>query len=117
MVKSAPRQPATTAWCVLLLVVSWFGIERAERTLQADDDVMQRSRAMYAALNSYADTGVIVFEYGASGKDQHTFATSFNRAPRGFRLEFNKQGGDRYVVWGDSDAFHTWWKTTGQQFD
>src|SRR5262249_40925853 len=30
---------------------------------------------------------------------------------------FTKQGGDRYVVWGDPDAFHTWWKTTGQQFD
>jgi len=117
MVKSAPHPAATTAWCVLLLVGSWFAGENVERTTQADDDVMQRSRAMYAALKSYADTGVVVFEYGASSTDRHTFATSFSRAPRGFRLEFNKQGGDRYVVWGDPDAFHTWWKTTGQQFD
>jgi hypothetical protein len=78
---------------------------------------MQRSRAMYTSLRSYADSGVVIYEYGASSKDRHTFTTSFNRTPRRFVLDFNKQGGDRYVVWGEPEAFHTWWKATGQQFD
>src|SRR5439155_11559779 len=48
---------------------------------------------------------------------KHTFTTYFNRAPRHFLLDFRKQGGDQFVIWGDPDAFHTWWKTTGQQYD
>jgi outer membrane lipoprotein-sorting protein len=86
-------------------------------SLNAADDTLQRSRAMYGELRSYADTGVVVYEYGSSTKDRHTFTTYFNRTPRRFYLDFNKQGGDRYAIWGDADAFHTWWKATGQQFD
>jgi outer membrane lipoprotein-sorting protein len=85
--------------------------------IKAADDVWQRSKAMYAALTSYSDTGVVLNEYGANSKDRHTFITAFNRAPRGFYLDFTKQGGDRYVVWGDPAAFHTWWKTTGEQYE
>lgn len=87
------------------------------RPLLAADDVMQRSRAVYAQLQSYADTGTVVNEYGSDATDRHTFVTRFNRAPRRFYLEFNKQGGDRFVIWGDPDAYHTWWKTTGQEYD
>jgi hypothetical protein len=83
----------------------------------AADDVMARSRAMYAALQSYADVGTVTYEFGVSGKDKHTFSTLFRRTPRRLLLDFRKQGGDRYVVWGDPDAFHTWWKATGQQSD
>ncbi len=82
---------------------------------QATDDVLARSRAMYAALNSYADTGVALKEYGVPSsaiKERHTFTTYFSRAPRGFYFEFKKENGDRYVIWGDPEAFHTWWKTT-----
>lgn len=85
--------------------------------LGAADDVFQRSRARYGELRSYADSGVIMNEYGSSSTDRHTFATYFARAPRRFLLDFKKQGGDQFVIWGDPDAFHTWWKTTGQQFD
>jgi hypothetical protein len=92
-------------------------VRLAQPALVADDDVLQRSRGMYAALRSYADSGVVIYEYGTSSKDRHTFTTSFSRTPRRFLIDFNKQGGDRYVVWGDPDAFHTWWKATGQQFD
>jgi hypothetical protein len=84
---------------------------------RAADDVMQRSRAMYAELRSYADTGTVINEYGVSGTDRHTFTTVFRRTPRGFVLDFRKQAGDRFVIWGDPDAFHTWWKTTGVQSD
>src|SRR5438477_116161 len=85
--------------------------------LTAADDILQRSRAMYGDLRSYADTGVVLEEYGSSSKDRHTFATNFSRTPRRFFFDFRKDGGDRYVVWGDPEAFHTWWKTTGVEED
>lgn len=101
------------------LTISAFAVGTATTSvrLTAADDVLQRSRDMYAALRSYADSGVVVEEYGASSKDRHTFTTLFNRAPRRFYHDFTKQGGDRFVVWADPEAFHTWWKTTGVQED
>jgi outer membrane lipoprotein-sorting protein len=86
----------------------------------ATEDVLERSRAMYASLSSYADTGTIVKEYGSAkdpARDRHTFTTYFQRSPRGFFFDFEKEGGDRYVIWGDPEAFHTWWKTTSVQSD
>jgi hypothetical protein len=85
--------------------------------LRAPDDILARSREMYGALRSYADSGSVEVEYGATSADRHTFTTLFNRAPRRFLFEFRKQGGDRYVIWGDPDAFHNWWKTTGVRSD
>lgn len=82
---------------------------------QSASEIVQKMRDAYGALSSYSDSAVIVRDYGTT--DRHTFTTYFNRAPRHFLLDFYKQGGDRYVVWGDSDAFHTWWKTTGQTTD
>jgi outer membrane lipoprotein-sorting protein len=79
--------------------------------------ILEKTRETYLALKSYSDTGEVIDEYGTGQKDKHTFATYFTRTPRHFLLEFNKQGGDRFVIWGDPDAFHTWWKTTGQQTD
>jgi outer membrane lipoprotein-sorting protein len=78
-------------------------------------DILQKMRDAYGAMKSYSDTGVIIHEYGVT--DRHTFTTYFNRAPRHFFLDFHKQGGDRYVIWGDPDAFHTWWKATRQTTD
>jgi outer membrane lipoprotein-sorting protein len=79
-------------------------------------DILQKTRAAYVAMSSYSDSGTVFEEYGTA-KDKHTFTTYFTRVPRHFVLDFRKQGGDQYVVWGDPDAFHTWWKTTGQQYD
>jgi outer membrane lipoprotein-sorting protein len=84
---------------------------------QSSDAILQKARDAYAQMQSYSDTGVIRYEYGASSQDQHTFSTAFIRKPRHFLLQFHKQGGDEYVIWSDADAFHTWWKTTGQQTD
>ena len=75
---------------------------------------------MYGELRSYADSGVVLREYGSRtdpSRDRHTFTTYFSRSPRRFLLDFRKQGGDQFVVWGDPDAFHTWWKTTGGRYD
>lgn len=84
---------------------------------QSGDEIVKKMRDTYAALTSYADTGVVIIDSGFPTLDRHTFATSMCRTPRHFILDFRKQGGDRFVIWGDPDAFHTWWKTTGQQTD
>ncbi len=89
----------------------------AAANAQNAGEILNRTRATYGAMRSYADTGVVVYEYGTASQDRHAFTTSFNRAPRHFLLDFRKQGGDRYVIWGDPEAFHTWWKTTGAQYD
>lgn len=84
---------------------------------QSAESVLQKTRDTYGQLKSYADTGVVINEYATSSEDKHTFSTAFSRSPRHFLLDFHKQGGDQYVIWADPDAFHTWWKTTGQLTD
>lgn len=82
----------------------------------SSDDILARSQAAYAALHSYADTGSVDTEYGPPGgvlREHHTFKTLF-RAPRHFLFDFVKaDDADRFVVWADDEAFHTWWKATG----
>jgi len=106
---------------VILSVALWGVTLAAEvfvpRGVAAAEDLFARSRAVYGSLQSYADSGIVLYESGPSIKDRHTFTTIFNRAPRRFVLDFHKLGIDRYVIWGDPDAFHTWWRTTGQRFD
>ena len=108
------RLLVTDLWRVVAAIsaAAWIAGSNVPR-LRAADDILQRSRAMYGELRSYADTGVVLEEYGSGSKDRHAFTTNFNRAPRRFSFDFSKDGGDRYVVWGDPDAFHTWWKATG----
>lgn len=84
---------------------------------QTASDILQKTRITYQELKSYADSGTVVNEYGTSSEDRHTFSTEFIRTPRHFLLDFHKQGGDHFVIWGDPDAFHTWWKATAQQSD
>jgi outer membrane lipoprotein-sorting protein len=84
---------------------------------ESPEAILQHVRETYAAMQSYADHGVVIKEYSESTRDRHTFTTAFNRAPRHFLFDFHKQGGDRFVIWGDPGAFHTWWKTTDQQTD
>lgn len=80
------------------------------------DDVLAGSQAAYTALKSYSDTGTVDVEFGPPGgtlKEHHTFKTLF-RAPRHFLFDFVKaDNADRFVVWADDEAFHTWWQTTG----
>jgi outer membrane lipoprotein-sorting protein len=111
MAGSAERRRVLAMGAALVVVAAILPPARAA------EDIWQKSRALYAGLRSYADTGVVVVEYGRGSMDRHTFITSINRAPRRFYFDFNKQGGDRYVIWGDPEAFHTWWKTTGAHDD
>jgi outer membrane lipoprotein-sorting protein len=93
------------------------GLASAAFAQDSPEGILQRTRATYAALSSYSDSGVVVVEFSASAQDRHTFTTYFSRAPRHFLFDFHKERGDRFVVWGDPDAYHTWWKTTDQQSD
>jgi outer membrane lipoprotein-sorting protein len=76
--------------------------------------ILEHSRSVYGALTSYSDTGTAFKEYGPSSHDESHFKTAFTRAPRHFLFEYHKPSGDHIVIWGDPDAFHVWWKATGQ---
>jgi outer membrane lipoprotein-sorting protein len=83
------------------------------------DDVLAKSKAVYAGLKSYSDTGTVDEEYGprnAHGHDRHTFKT-FYRGPRHFYFDFVKfRGTDRWVAWSNDDnTLHIWWKTSHQE--
>lgn len=79
--------------------------------------ILEHVRSAYGALSSYSDSGTVLYEYAPTAHDEHKFSTAFNRNPRHFLLDFRKGSGDRIVITGDPDAFHTWWRTTGQVAD
>lgn len=82
---------------------------------RVQSDALARTEKAYAALESYADTGTVIYEYGTSSVSHHTFKTYF-RAPRHFYFEFNedrKDGGNRYVLWGEGEDFQEWQSDTG----
>jgi len=86
------------------------------RVTASSDDLLTKTQAAYAALKSYSDTGTVDVEFGpANGvvRERHTFKTFF-RAPRNFFFDFVKaDNADRFVVWANDEAFHTWWQATG----
>src|SRR5262245_51264858 len=81
----APRRTIEIVATCLGVVVAMSSHSRAA------DDVLARSRAMYAGLRSYADTGTVLHEFSVSSKERHTFTTYFNRSPRRFYFDFKKE--------------------------
>jgi outer membrane lipoprotein-sorting protein len=82
----------------------------------SSEDVLEKTQAAYAALKSYSDTGSVDTEFGPKEglvREHHTFKTLY-RAPRHFLFDFVKaEDADRFVVWSDDEAFHSWWQATG----
>jgi len=83
-------------------------------------DLLELSRAKYAALKTYSDTGTVKTELVLAGNtdpptvETHTF-TTFYRAPRQYFFEFKKDpnvGDERFVIWADNEDFNTWWSAT-----
>ena len=81
-------------------------------------EVLAQSRAKYAAMQTYTDTGSITTEFAlnraAPTAEHHSFRTAY-AAPRKFFFDFtkgDKPGGERLVIWGDGENFHTWWSAT-----
>jgi len=101
----------------VLSLLAFFTVSGMDPAAQ-EPDVLARSRATYASLKSYSDTGTVDVEFGPASaplRERHAFRTHY-RAPRHFYFEFNEDkraGGERFVIWSDLDAFHTWWSTTG----
>jgi hypothetical protein len=86
------------------------------------EDVLAKTRAAYAALKSYADSGTVLDEF-LGFTDRSTFRTLFIRNPRyllidhrevasedanGRRLPMN----NRTVLWMENGELHTWSNTT-----
>jgi hypothetical protein len=83
------------------------------------EDVLTRSLAAYAALQSYADSGGVVGE-GAGREDRFAFRTYFTRDPRNLLLNFRFLGnlyltgnrwvpGDhRIVIWMEEGEMQSW---------
>ena len=101
---------------IALLLLSTFFLTR-DTPLSAQD-VFTRTRAVYAALESYSDTGTVLFEFGPAASlaaERHVFQTYY-RAPRHYFFDFTedkKAGGERHVVWSDDEAFHAWHSLIG----
>ncbi len=97
-------------------VLVWTCLAFLAGNCAAADDLLSRSRAAYAALTTYSDTGTVDAEFGnapSPSRERHTFRTLF-RAPRLLLFDFTKAANaDRFVVWSDEETFHTWWKATG----
>lgn len=82
-------------------------------------EIIDKSRAVYAALTSYADTGTVTTENAPPGatartpvmRERHAFST-FYRSPRSFLFSFRKVSGEQFVVWSDGGDFQTWWSAT-----
>ena len=113
---SSSRNGATTTWIGVAVALA-----AAHGRAQVPDaaELLARSRAAYAALRSYGDTGTIVVEARSPGApplvERFTFRTAF-RSPRHFQLEFGDRrvpGGERLVIWCDGADFQSWWSATG----
>ena len=97
-------------------VCASFAWTPGSRVVASSDDVLAKTLSAYAGLKSYSDTGSVDTEFGPRNglvREHHTFKTFF-RAPRHFLLDFVKaDNADRFVIWADDEAFHTWWQATG----
>lgn len=104
-----------------LIVCLLLSSSVARRSLASSfaEDVLTQSRAKYAALKSYADTGTITTELTLPGNsdatvERHSF-TTFYRAPRQYFFEFKKDpnvGDETFVIWANTAEFNTWWSST-----
>lgn len=112
--KIAPTGLATGAIIILTFALASLGTTPTA----GNDDILSRSKAMYASLKSYADTGMVEETFGpgkSPSHERHTFKT-FYRGPRNFLFDFVKfRNADRFVVWSDDNALHTWWKAIHQE--
>jgi hypothetical protein len=100
-----------------LLLSAWRD-SRPDKIEVRAEDVLERSRAAYAALHSYSDAGTVLTEERPPGApliaERHTFTTYYS-APRHFFFDFREDpraGGDRLVIWCSGEAFETWWSAT-----
>ena len=112
-------KPTLIALGALSAATHMGGFPGERRTAAFDaEDVLARSYAAYAALNSYADSGTVVDESNGF-RDRFTFRTLQTRQPRNFLLDFRYagseydngfkiDGGERTVIWMQNGDLQTW---------
>lgn len=99
------------------LIAIAAGAQAAAQTPSADE-LLERMRSAYAALETYADTGTLVSEdksVGAPLITERSFFTTRFAAPRRFHFDFTKNPAvaqERYVIWCAGETFATWWSAT-----
>ena len=107
---------STLRTTIVAVAAASLAFANGSRAVASSDDLLAKTQAAYAALKSYADTGSVDTEFGPTNglvREHHTFKT-FYRAPRHFLFDFVKEEhADRFVVWADDEAFHSWWQATG----
>lgn len=107
-----PKPAIRGAALAAMLAWTGAGLAGAAAAEPSAEEIWKRTVESYAAVQTYADTGSVEVQ-GAGIHDKHTFLTRY-RGPRNFFMEFTKnEDSDRYVIWSDAEAFHTWWRTTG----
>ena len=107
--KVTQMRPLLPSICLVLLLKPL-----AAHAAETPESILDHTRSVYSALASYSDKGTVTTEYTATSRYTFSFTTRFNRSPRHFLFDFNTPSGGRVVIWADPDAFHTWWKATGQ---
>jgi hypothetical protein len=110
------HRPRITSTFVCLFVL--LGSSVADAASSDPNQVLAQSRAAYAALHSYADSGVLTTTYRSPGApaiiEHFTFATAYD-PPRQFLFDFRrdpKLGVMRFVIWANGAEFNTWWSDT-----
>jgi hypothetical protein len=103
---------------LLIAVTSAPDTGSALRTAFDAEDVLAKTRAAYAALTSYSDSGTVLDE--ATGFTNHsTFRMLFTRAPRQLLIDFHavesrdKNGhsvplNSQVVIWMENGDLQTW---------
>lgn len=118
-VRQSNRVSIAVSFLIVCLLLS-ASVARRSHASSFAEDVLTQSRAKYAALKTYADTGTVTTEEVLPGNsdqpaiEKHTF-TTFYRGPRQYFFEFKKDpsvGDERFVIWADSADFNTWWSAT-----
>jgi outer membrane lipoprotein-sorting protein len=84
-------------------------------------ELLDRTRAAYAELRSYADTATVTVEEKPIGattiRESYVFTTRF-ATPRKFLFDFRKGAtvdAERFVIWNPGERFSSWWSATGVQ--
>ncbi len=112
MIATALRELSTAFVMAFAIATAAAAAPAAVPATPTAKDIWTRTLAAYAALRSYSDSGTVLVE-SPGVSEKHSFTMRY-QAPRSFFFDFVKhEDADRYVIWSDADAFHTWWQTTG----
>ena len=106
------RAIAAVLRSIQVTVIAVIAVATNAAAAPSPEDIWKRTLDLYAGLTSYSDTGTVLFE--APGiSETHRFTTRY-QSPRTLYFDFVKvENVDRFVIWSDAEAFHTWWMTTG----